>query len=172
MPCAAHRLACVLHAVGRDVECLEAESQSALWLWSGVCRAAGGGDSRHNTQTRKEKKKTWTSLKCTNWSFESSRRKRSAGSSGGLLTWTRRVCGLHGHGRPLRKTPRGIGKRWGGRRRTGGGAFGDERRVKLWNAPQWAIMNFKGQFFWTQQEERLQLTSASCTVFLPKACIC
>ena len=57
MPCAAHRLACVLHAVGRDVECLEAESQSALWLWSGVCRAAGGADSRHNTQTRKEKKR-------------------------------------------------------------------------------------------------------------------
>lgn len=136
MPCAAHRLACVLHAVGRDVECLEAESQSALSLWSCVCRAAGGADSRHNTQTRKKRRER-----------RSNARTEALNPRGGngrlvhlgrLLTWTRRVYGLHGHGRqtPPKNTKRNRQEV----RREGG--VGDERRVKLWNAPQWAIMNF------------------------------
>ena len=140
MPCAAHRLACVLHAVGRAVECLEAESQSALSLWSCVCRAAGGADSRHNTQTRKKRRER-----------RSNARTEALNPRGGngrlvhlgkLLMCTRRVCGLHGHGRqtPPKKHQEesARGEEGGG----GGAAFGDERRVKLWNAPQWAIMNF------------------------------
>lgn len=136
MPCAAHRLACVLHAVGRDVECLEAESQSALSLWSCVCRAAGGADSRHNTQTRK--KKTGTSLKRTNRSFESSRRKRSTGSSGEAFN-----VDSKGVRTPrTRQTDPSEKHQEESARGEEGGGVGDERRVKLWNAPQWAIMNF------------------------------
>lgn len=45
-------LVCALHAVGRNVECLEAESQSAH---CGAVRAAGGADSDgRDTDSKKD----------------------------------------------------------------------------------------------------------------------
>lgn len=99
---------------------------------------SGSRRSRQPTQHTDPKKKTGTSLKRTNRSFESSRRKRSTGSSGEAFNLDSKGVRTP---RTRQTDPSEKHQEESARGEEGGGV-GDERRVKLWNAPQWAIMNF------------------------------
>lgn len=107
---------CALHAVERNVECLEAGSQSAH------CGAVSGSRRSRQPEKRPIQRKIWTSLKCRNSGFKLHRRKRSNGFSEAFGFNVDRKGVDYGHSNPppQKKTPKGIGKRW------------EENRLGLW----------------------------------------